>query len=358
MPRRAAQRSISRTLRLPLEPADPADWLRAVVRVVSHPLVILDQHSQVMAVSEAALATHPQLAPGQRVDLATLGEQPVRVEPLDHGGGPRGWVVSWATVTAAAPAVQPPPPALGEASRGLESAERTTLEAGEVAQACGQLKDHVEHVAAATEGLSHTLRALSQRATESAAVARAAGALTDSAKTRMAVLSQCTRSINDATRFITSIAEHTHLLALNATIESTRAGAAGAGFAVVASEVKSLARESAQSANEIEERLTTLRAETTATCASIEELSNVMQQLLVISNGIAQAVEQQAGSLKAIAGNSDQASGALRLVTNASQRVLELANTTVDHARATFDAVRPQQEPGGHTNCPPGQATS
>ncbi|MBQ8547867.1 MAG: methyl-accepting chemotaxis protein [Lachnospiraceae bacterium] len=68
-------------------------------------------------------------------------------------------------------------------------------------------------------------------------------------------IQHCTKVelISDMTHEILSISEQTTLLSLNASIEAARAGEAGKGFAVVANEIRSLADNSNQTANKIQE---------------------------------------------------------------------------------------------------------
>ena len=79
--------------------------------------------------------------------------------------------------------------------------------------------------------------------------------------------------IQEAIAVIQEIAEQTNLLSLNASIEAARAGEAGRGFAVVADEIRTLADNSAKSANVIEE---IIREFTANSNESVEKMKEVL----------------------------------------------------------------------------------
>lgn len=88
---------------------------------------------------------------------------------------------------------------------------------------------------------------------------------------------------------INKIASKTNILGLNASIEAARLGQEGAGFSVVANEIRTLADNSKESIENIDEIL--------------DEMRDKMDQILEIANDTSQITEEQALAIESLTEN-------------------------------------------------------
>ena len=90
--------------------------------------------------------------------------------------------------------------------------------------------------------------------------------------------SEDSSKIELASRMILEIANRTNLLALNAAIEAARAGEHGRGFSVVAAEIRSLAEQSKESTEQINQIVSQLQISHEEVVQTIGSLANISEQ--------------------------------------------------------------------------------
>ncbi len=161
------------------------------------------------------------------------------------------------------------------ARKALETSENTKntrTEAENGREIVNKTVEHITQVADHAEGMTKSMEALGERAT----------------------------NISNIVELIKDVADQTNLLALNAAIEAARAGDAGRGFAVVADEVRKLAEKTMDATNEVNSTVSALQTE-------VEKSIALTEQTAELSQSSTEFARQSGESLHRIVGIAEQA---------------------------------------------------
>ncbi|WP_460149988.1 methyl-accepting chemotaxis protein [Pseudomonas sp. S3_A03] len=220
------------------------------------------------------------------------------------------------------------------------SGQRTQIE--QVATAMNQMSSTAQEVArnaAAAVSSAHSVneetvsgRGLVQ--SQQASIARLAGEIDQSVRV-INQLATDSQSISSVLEVIKSIAEQTNLLALNAAIEAARAGEQGRGFAVVADEVRTLARRTQHSTEEIEQMISRLLSGVDAAVRAMGTSHEVANGTVGQSQQVQQALENILGAVGMIVDQNQQIAAAVEQQTavahDIDQNIVEI-NRAGEHA--------------------------
>jgi methyl-accepting chemotaxis protein len=154
----------------------------------------------------------------------------------------------------------------------------------------------------------------------------------------MASINQSSKRIVDIIAVIDGIAFQTNILALNAAVEAARAGEQGRGFAVVAAEVRSLAKRSADAAQEI-------KALIGDSVTKVEAGSSLVQQAGATMNDIVDSIRHVTDIMTEITtASADQTAGIERVgsAIDEMNQVTQQNAALVEEAAAASQSLQDQ----------------
>ncbi|WP_282396184.1 methyl-accepting chemotaxis protein [Pseudomonas sp. PS01298] len=230
--------------------------------------------------------------------------------------------------------------AVSAQSNQAVSGQRTQIE--QVATAMNQMSSTAQEVArsaAAAVSSAHSVndetvsgRGLVQ--SQQGSIARLASEIDESVRV-INQLATDSQSISSVLEVIKSIAEQTNLLALNAAIEAARAGEQGRGFAVVADEVRTLARRTQHSTEEIEQMISRLHSGVAAAVKAMGTSHEMANGTVGQSEKVQQALENILGAVGMIVDQNQQIAAAVEQQTavahDIDQNIVQI-NRAGEHA--------------------------
>ncbi|WP_425274891.1 methyl-accepting chemotaxis protein [Pseudomonas aegrilactucae] len=210
-----------------------------------------------------------------------------------------------------------------------------------------QMAATVQDVARNAEQASVAAQIADQQAAEGeqvvgkaiAEIERLAAAVAHSTEA-MGTLKSESDKIGSVLDVIKSVAQQTNLLALNAAIEAARAGEAGRGFAVVADEVRSLARRTQESTEEIEGLIAGLHRGTQDVSAIMDNSRELTASSVELTRRAGTSLDTITSTVSSIQGMNQQIATAAEQQSAAAEEI----NRSVINVRDICDQTSAASE--------------
>ncbi|GAB6284487.1 MAG: hypothetical protein STSR0009_06870 [Methanoregula sp.] len=232
------------------------------------------------------------------------------------------------------------------AGKVSENAEHAAQGVDQIGKAMQDMSAAVEEITSSMDSVSNLSRETNDLSHNGAKLAgqaeKSMGEISTSSAKVYEIVSDVEKQMGEISKIvllIRELANQTNLLALNAAIEAARAGDAGRGFAVVATEVKSLAQESRNSAERIEEMIGTLKKSTQNASTAMSDAKKIVEQgakmvteTVQSFHSIAAAVDKVARSASEVAAATEEQAATTEEITASVTEVARLVDMTAKEA--------------------------
>jgi len=199
-----------------------------------------------------------------------------------------------------------------------------------VSEFAKEVSNSVNNFVVAMKEISISLNDISKNCSRSKTITENAENTASETNAIIDNLNSSSNQIAKIVKVIDDIADQTNMLALNAAIEAAGAGEAGKGFAVVADEVKELAKQTAESTEEIGNQIDLMQKSITSAVTAMGTISQVIDEITTITNTIAATISEQSAI-------STDISGA---ITTAAEKVALITEKIKDIADGSYEAAK------------------
>jgi methyl-accepting chemotaxis protein len=224
-----------------------------------------------------------------------------------------------------------------------KSADRIALAIGEFEESIGEVGQNAEDAAASVHRVDDSAKESAQVSRKTSADMGALAEKISKASDTINEMHTRSSSIGSVLDVIRGIADQTNLLALNAAIEAARAGEQGRGFAVVADEVRTLAKRTQDSTEQIDAMIEALQQGSQQSVAAIEASQSHVRSCVVNTEESLHLMEQVSTEINAISITNSriviqtkaQAAAAKGISANLNDIITAIAQSVNESGRAS-----------------------
>ena len=216
----------------------------------------------------------------------------------------------------------------------------------DVAVGADNLSSAINGLSTDTGAMSGTIVAIAENAHLVSNMTAKAAELSSTTASKMEVLDLSTQTIQSIVDTVTEMSKQTRLLALNARIEAMRAGDHGKGFTVVANEVKALADNAGAAAQQIDQRIADIRAQSGNAVMAMNEINSMVADMNKSVQDITAATDAQtdrvrgiSDRLQASADHTRKIADAIAVAASDANRVAADATAAAQGTHAVRDEV-------------------